>query len=627
MFGAPSQDPSLTSQPSALTIVDLFPAELLPWNLSSSGSGADNAPLPNQRKHARKSHRSSTAPSASAGDGVITETEDDEAAARGLLSKQQRMSSASNVSSSTAFKRGSPDGSASVSGTAVDGHYDDDDAFAEPLKEKKKAGRKPSTAEPSNKRKAQNRAAQRAFRERKERYIKQLETRVQELEAQPGRLGARAASTSSEGSGATTLEEENARLRAMIHKLEAENYYLKGMSFTFDVAQPSVSSAVQDLYGNDPPDGSGLSVASSFSGTGTVPGTATSASIGGFGYPFGASMNGSVGYAASAKSEMGDGSAPSQLDLLMMEAVDQTIRQSQQNAAAALATPASFSWNMSMDNTSPLAMVKDEPLGQLTSPPLTQTVASGSIFSQFPLATTDSPAPTSPPVDLSLLNANAILGSLSSSAPLFQPQAMSANQLFTFGTTAAPSSLTTSAVVDFKTHRAASPTGSTDSRSTTNRRLPSGQMASAAVQPFSSQFTNPFFASTGLDMDDLARDGGLFPQSANFGGLSAVKTEPTAPMSPVRPGIPQTQCFIPDDVPTDQLTRSERHAKVFQFLESKADDTASARQWKVAISGFLGENLLNLDELCDLMAIKCTCEEKKRIIREKVAQRKAVRQK
>ncbi|KAB5566886.1 transcription factor PAP1-domain-containing protein [Coniochaeta sp. 2T2.1] len=46
----------------------------------------------------------------------------------------------------------------------------------------KKPGRKPLTTEPTSKRKAQNRAAQRAFRERKERHLKDLETKVQELE-------------------------------------------------------------------------------------------------------------------------------------------------------------------------------------------------------------------------------------------------------------------------------------------------------------------------------------------------------------------------------------------------------------------------------------------------------------
>ncbi|ESZ89908.1 BAP1, transcription factor bZIP [Sclerotinia borealis F-4128] len=49
-------------------------------------------------------------------------------------------------------------------------------------KSSKKPGRKPLTSEPTSKRKAQNRAAQRAFRERKERHLKDLETKVEDLE-------------------------------------------------------------------------------------------------------------------------------------------------------------------------------------------------------------------------------------------------------------------------------------------------------------------------------------------------------------------------------------------------------------------------------------------------------------
>lgn len=46
----------------------------------------------------------------------------------------------------------------------------------------KRPGRRIDPNEPENKRKAQNRAAQRAFRERKERHLKELEERVEELE-------------------------------------------------------------------------------------------------------------------------------------------------------------------------------------------------------------------------------------------------------------------------------------------------------------------------------------------------------------------------------------------------------------------------------------------------------------
>ncbi|KAI8965179.1 PAP1-domain-containing protein [Daldinia sp. FL1419] len=75
----------------------------------------------------------------------------------------------------------------------------------------KKPGRKPLTNEPSSKRKAQNRAAQRAFRERKEKHLKDLETKVEELEK------AEAATNN-----------ENSQLRAQIEKLTMElNEYKK----------------------------------------------------------------------------------------------------------------------------------------------------------------------------------------------------------------------------------------------------------------------------------------------------------------------------------------------------------------------------------------------------------------
>ncbi|KAG8532909.1 uncharacterized protein KY384_002787 [Bacidia gigantensis] len=69
----------------------------------------------------------------------------------------------------------------------------------------KKPGRKPLTAEPTTKRKAQNRAAQRAFRERKERHLKDLETKVEDLE---------------KASEATN--HENGRLRGQVDKLNVE---------------------------------------------------------------------------------------------------------------------------------------------------------------------------------------------------------------------------------------------------------------------------------------------------------------------------------------------------------------------------------------------------------------------
>lgn len=78
----------------------------------------------------------------------------------------------------------------------------------------KKPGRKPLTNEPSSKRKAQNRAAQRAFRERKEQHLKDLENKVAELEKV-----------------SETATTENTQLRAQVEKMTIQlNEYKKRLS-------------------------------------------------------------------------------------------------------------------------------------------------------------------------------------------------------------------------------------------------------------------------------------------------------------------------------------------------------------------------------------------------------------
>ncbi|OAQ97932.1 hypothetical protein LLEC1_01230 [Akanthomyces lecanii] len=69
----------------------------------------------------------------------------------------------------------------------------------------KKPGRKPLTSEPTSKRKAQNRAAQRAFRERKEKHLKDLETKVEELEK-----------------ASEAANHENSKLRAQVDRMNME---------------------------------------------------------------------------------------------------------------------------------------------------------------------------------------------------------------------------------------------------------------------------------------------------------------------------------------------------------------------------------------------------------------------
>ncbi|KAI9305642.1 hypothetical protein BJ944DRAFT_136347, partial [Cunninghamella echinulata] len=64
------------------------------------------------------------------------------------------------------------------------------------------------------KRKEQNRAAQRAFRERKERYVKDLEMKIKQVQE-------------NHVYSTNQLYQENQHLKSIIHRLEAENLALK----------------------------------------------------------------------------------------------------------------------------------------------------------------------------------------------------------------------------------------------------------------------------------------------------------------------------------------------------------------------------------------------------------------
>ncbi|KAI8809004.1 hypothetical protein BJ742DRAFT_771457 [Cladochytrium replicatum] len=111
----------------------------------------------------------------------------------------------------------------------------------------KRAGRKPAQTEPSNKRAAQNRAAQRAFRERKDTYVKELEERVRLLEKekkeallqrkqqqqqheQGGTMVLRKSAAGTDvvmDAGGTSSAAENLRLRGRVKFLQIENEMLK----------------------------------------------------------------------------------------------------------------------------------------------------------------------------------------------------------------------------------------------------------------------------------------------------------------------------------------------------------------------------------------------------------------
>ncbi|KAJ8661467.1 hypothetical protein O0I10_002733 [Lichtheimia ornata] len=96
----------------------------------------------------------------------------------------------------------------------------------------RKPGRKPmpddddlsqdAEHDPKVKRKAQNRAAQRAFRERKERYVKELEAKIKQLQ-------------DNHFHASSQLVQENQHLRSVVYRLEAENFALKGIHIQFPI--------------------------------------------------------------------------------------------------------------------------------------------------------------------------------------------------------------------------------------------------------------------------------------------------------------------------------------------------------------------------------------------------------
>lgn len=112
-----------------------------------------------------------------------------------------------------------------TSGYFYDAGRDDDDAA-----DLRKPGRKKDPNEPETKRRAQNRAAQRAFRERKERHLKDLETRVHELEQ-----------------SARSWQNSNLMLRTKLSALEDElEHYRSGRV-------PPLNTAAPVIPGQQPP--------------------------------------------------------------------------------------------------------------------------------------------------------------------------------------------------------------------------------------------------------------------------------------------------------------------------------------------------------------------------------------
>lgn len=118
-------------------------------------------------------------------------------------------------------------------------HFDPDlelgkilDANGKPIKLRKKPGRKPNPPSPAQ-RKAQNRAAQRAFRERKRREMREAELTVQECMKERSQ----------------TIEELN-RCKKRIEELEFENKYLKGYALTLKLTCSAHQIQVPRLWEN-----------------------------------------------------------------------------------------------------------------------------------------------------------------------------------------------------------------------------------------------------------------------------------------------------------------------------------------------------------------------------------------
>ncbi|KAJ3242990.1 hypothetical protein HDU78_000943 [Chytriomyces hyalinus] len=100
---------------------------------------------------------------------------------------------------------------------------------------KAKPGRKIASEEPADKKVAQQRAASRAFRERKANYIKELEEKVAHLTAL---LSGNASTPTSDAGASATQPTQDPLLAQRVAALEAENTLLRQMTFSFDFKPP-----------------------------------------------------------------------------------------------------------------------------------------------------------------------------------------------------------------------------------------------------------------------------------------------------------------------------------------------------------------------------------------------------
>ncbi|KAG0044927.1 hypothetical protein BGZ83_009810 [Gryganskiella cystojenkinii] len=94
------------------------------------------------------------------------------------------------------------------------------------IKGRKKPGRKPNPASPAV-RKEQNRAAQRAFRDRKERHLQEMETTIKTLK---------------ENNDQAKVRQE--QFKSTIETLQSENFYLREVVFSFENALNKTGNSV-----------------------------------------------------------------------------------------------------------------------------------------------------------------------------------------------------------------------------------------------------------------------------------------------------------------------------------------------------------------------------------------------
>ncbi|KAI9029635.1 hypothetical protein CLU79DRAFT_735136 [Phycomyces nitens] len=88
--------------------------------------------------------------------------------------------------------------------------------------------------EQQTRRKEQNRAAQRAFRERKERYVKELELKIETMEKEYTKNN-------------EALKKENEELQSLVKSMEADIYTLRGAVYAFEISANKLREAGIDV--------------------------------------------------------------------------------------------------------------------------------------------------------------------------------------------------------------------------------------------------------------------------------------------------------------------------------------------------------------------------------------------